>query len=145
MSKSMRSKAVFSRAAVGAEHQASAAPVSSETGRIHAPATSQSDPHYLSALENSPIWEGRIIAAAILDAVLNEKDEEAQYQFSARALAKLLRVDEKQIRQWRTAEKPMPVSVLVKLPWPIVLQCMRKIAATHGKTIGVVKPREGAS
>lgn len=91
---------------------------------------SSCNPHTISATEHGTsvgpqrkrLARARVEAAEVLDELLDENWRSGRPDadvFSNRALAeRLLDVDEKTVRQWRDADKPMPIAALLCLPLP---------------------------
>ena len=137
-----RASSAKQRIAAPVVRTAEARTTAQTTARSAAIAYRSSSPHFDDLLQNTPVLEGRFLVCSALAAVLNDFEDAAQYQFTNRALSRSLKIDEKLFRQWLNGEKPMPAAIFAKLPWPVVIATMKKIAELHGKTIGVVKPRD---
>lgn len=83
----------------------------------------------------------RLEGADLFDAVLNERWEHGDDSVSNRAIAdRYLRIDEKQVRQYRDARKLLPFAALLILPVPVVAELCTRVLAARG-----IVQREGAA
>ena len=73
------------------------------------------DPHR----KRKRLARARVEAAEIIDALIDERWQNGENDFSDRAIAeRLCDVDETTVGKWRHGDKPMPIAALLCLPLP---------------------------
>ena len=107
-------------------------------------AAEATNPAPARSAERGPLAPGgpaRTAAADLFDALLTERWKRGDDSVSNRALAERhLKVDEKQLRQYRDGRKALPLAALLVLPVPLVEEIVARVLTERGGAITGRRP-----